>query len=114
MSAKGELKWIRSVRKCDVGGIQLTKELDVFTVIKCYNGGTGKKEQEDHCNYFIRAFCKIKKCFSKNKRNIKDVSHPEKITCLINDLKIHALGKIEYIEDRLYCISKDSDKINST
>jgi hypothetical protein len=111
ISVKGALKWTRNVGKCYVGGIELTKALDVFTVIKCYNGGTSKKEQEDHCNYFIRAFCKIKKCFSKNKRNIKEVSHEEKVTCLINDFKIRALGKIEYIEDQLYCISKDSDKI---
>jgi hypothetical protein len=111
INAKGVFKWTRNVGQCYVGGIELTKAVDVFTVIKCYNGGTSKKEQEYHCNYFIRAFCKIKKCFSKNKRNIKEISHKEKITCLINDFKIHALRKIEFIEDQLDCIFKDSVKI---
>ena len=63
---KGVFNWTRNLGKCYVGGIELTKALDVFTVIKCCNVVTSKREQEDHCNYFIRAFCKIKKCFAKN------------------------------------------------
>ena len=71
ISVKGVFKWTRNVGKCCVGGIELTKSLDVFTVIKCFNGGTGKKEQVDHCNYFMKAFYKIKKAFPTMSETLK-------------------------------------------
>ena len=86
INVKGVFKWTRKVGKCYLCGIELTKAVDVFTIIKCCYGGASKKEQICHCNYFIRAFCKLKKCFSQKTRNIKEVSHKEKITSLINDL----------------------------